>query len=200
MPYGVIRPQWVNPSYTGFILGKIDTYIHQEGDGSLSLFLWKTKTWCVPWLLMTWWCEEPGHQQLWCWVSYSWIIHFQHQQIKPWPINIWKRMGSYSTLWILMWNITIFLVNRDKYYTVNFFQLCEAGKWRARDHDEGVGIQTGWWGRRRYLLHEHPHHSGTPKSHAWRSWHHFTNWFHVRHLDVPCCDLWLRHQNSFIVR
>ena len=34
----------------------------------------------MPWLLMSWWLTEPGHQEPWCLPSYPGIFWFQHQK------------------------------------------------------------------------------------------------------------------------
>ena len=34
----------------------------------------------IPWLLMTWQCKEPGHQQPCCWPSLPTILQSQHQK------------------------------------------------------------------------------------------------------------------------
>ena len=34
----------------------------------------------ISWLLMTWQCKEPGHQQSWYWPSSPWTLQFQHFQ------------------------------------------------------------------------------------------------------------------------
>ena len=34
----------------------------------------------IPWLLMTWWQKEPGHQQLWCWRNSPRKFHSQQQK------------------------------------------------------------------------------------------------------------------------
>ena len=34
----------------------------------------------MPWLLMTWWCKEPGHQQPWYWPISPRMLQSQHQK------------------------------------------------------------------------------------------------------------------------
>ena len=52
-------------------------------------------TWPIPWLLMTWWHKEPGHQQPWYWSTYLKIFQSQHQ--KGWCLSLGKKWR----LWIL---------------------------------------------------------------------------------------------------
>ena len=68
----------------------------------------------IPWLLMAWWCKEPGHQQI-CWSDSSRIFQPQyqmgqvHQLIGPWEI------------WMIFFYSKYFQVNwRLKYFQVNF--------------------------------------------------------------------------------
>ena len=36
----------------------------------------------LSWLLMSWWCKVPGHQQPCCWPSYPGVFQFQNHQNK----------------------------------------------------------------------------------------------------------------------
>ena len=80
-PYGIIRPQWVNPCHD-FILGNTKRYLHFTSllknemmqiveilpHGRQGL-VYLTRS--IPWMLITWRGKEPGHQQPWYWPSFS---------------------------------------------------------------------------------------------------------------------------------
>ena len=58
---------------------------HELDDSTLS----------IPWLWMSWRCEEPGHQQLCYWPSCSGIFHYHHQVDWRNVIHWWvKKMMS----------------------------------------------------------------------------------------------------------
>ena len=38
----------------------------------------------ISWLLMTWWCKEPGHQQARYWPSFSWILCASYGRLTHW--------------------------------------------------------------------------------------------------------------------
>ena len=75
---------------------------------------WKTMTHLslesIPWLLMTWWCKEPGHRQI-CWSDSSRIFQPQyqmgqvHELIGPW--EIWM-IFFYSKYFQVNWRLKYF--------------------------------------------------------------------------------------------
>ena len=52
----------------------------------------------IPWLLMSWQCKEPGHQQPWHWLNSSRIFIFSTRRIYQ-PIQ-WKNMISARILFL----------------------------------------------------------------------------------------------------
>ena len=52
------------------------------------------RMWSIPWLLMTWWHKEPGHQKPWPWPWFPRMLWFHHQKGSGPRFNI--KMSSYQ--------------------------------------------------------------------------------------------------------
>ena len=94
MPYGMTKPQRINPCWAKFVLGNIKYYkfafsiIYRQYD---EIVRWNplllktmndllTVAESIQWLLITWWRNEPGYQQPRDWHNYPRIFQFQPQK------------------------------------------------------------------------------------------------------------------------